>query len=59
MDKMRKLVEYILRWLFMYREGREILDDGDYDPPMIMHCVRPGEKIDREPQAANAPDELK
>jgi len=42
MDKMRKLVEYILRWLFMYREGREILDDDDYDPAMIMHYMRPG-----------------
>ena len=44
---MRKLVEYILRWLFMYRDGREILDDDDYDPPMIMHCVRPGETPNR------------
>ena len=49
MDKMRKLVEYILRWLFMYREGREILDDDDYDPAMIMHYMRPEEKTSDRP----------
>jgi len=55
---MRRLIDCIKRW-FGLGEDNEILDDDDYDPPMIMHYMRPGEKVDREPQAADAQDELK
>ena len=57
MTDMHWLIEYFKRW-FHPGDDYEILDD-DYDPPMIMHYMRPEEKIDREPQAADAQDELK